>query len=402
MEYPSSVRTSLGARPSAFRFEDLFQSNLLPSLVELVRNLRVSVPMLDDFLVLNVTLDANKVNAEIRWRLGSRQKPWALSGLSEALVAKVLIAYAPPYLEQEIFEHAEEIAADTNSSVEDVLREWQLIRPYIFFYEPGEQRLEIADVADRDDLSYVATQSQLGLPAIYTDDPHLGRMGAPVIAKKIDAELRDYARASSVTIGISLGFGITVAVSIEAVPAVFRLFKSGFDWLRRRPIAQQLLIVGALVLFAMHKRVKARYKQLWHTYGPALMQTLSALLIEYGENALKAKTAVTSLKATIPEGKKRTSLMYARAACAQSNVASDLHAIYRRMCSAGYRTRAAYPMIYLRRILVRSSDFSEASPGNWILSPPKRPFDPYAWPINVTAKSPSTEQIDPSLNQQLH
>jgi hypothetical protein len=100
---------------------------------------------------------------------------------------------------------------------------------------------------------------------------------------------------------------------------------------------------------------------------------------------LKAKNAAAILKATIPSGRRRTALMYARGACTQANGPSDLSAIYQRMVASGYRTRTSDPLSYLRRVLARHSDFNEVGSQQWVLLPPRWRFDPDAAVSNAHA-----------------
>src|SRR6266567_3539706 len=202
------------------RLGRIFRSNLLPALVDWLRAITASDHTLLGIEVFSMVLDANKVIAEIRWRLGKRIKPCALTGIFESIEARVLIAYVPSYTEQEILKNAEKIALEIGKSKDEVLEEWRRIKPFLRVHETAMQQVEVIELADPKDLVYMATQQQLGLSAIYSVDPHLRRMGAPLVKGRIDDDLRDYARGSAVTIGLSFGSGLIVSI---AVPTVFRL-----------------------------------------------------------------------------------------------------------------------------------------------------------------------------------
>ena len=62
----------------------------------------VSDRTLLDIEVFSMVLDANKVIAEIRWRLSKRTKPYALTGIFESIEARALVSYVPSYTEHEV------------------------------------------------------------------------------------------------------------------------------------------------------------------------------------------------------------------------------------------------------------------------------------------------------------
>src|SRR6185437_10919352 len=194
--------------PYTPRLGRVFRSKLLPALVDWLRAVSANDHTLLDIESFSILLDANKVIAEIRWRLGKRTKSYALTGIFESIEARVLIAYVPNYTEQEIFENAEKIALEIGKSKDEVFREWRRIKPFLRVLETAMQQVEVIELADPKDLVYMAAQQQLGLPAIYSADPHLQRMGAPLVKRRIDNDLRNYARASAVTIGVSFGSGL--------------------------------------------------------------------------------------------------------------------------------------------------------------------------------------------------
>lgn len=174
------------------------------------RVMGATVGNLLDIEVFSMVLDANKVIAEIRWRLSKRTKPHALTGIFESIEARVLIAYVPSYTECEIFAKAKKLALETGKSEEDVIEEWRRIKPLLRVHDTAMQQVEVIELADPKDLVYMAAQQQLGVSAIYSDDPHLERMGAPLVKGRIDDDLRDYARGSAVTIGVNIGSGLVV------------------------------------------------------------------------------------------------------------------------------------------------------------------------------------------------
>jgi hypothetical protein len=86
------------------------RSDILPNLIDLAENLSALSPTLQGFMKFQLVVDANIIRAELRWRLKQRRKECARTDLYEAIVAEVLVVFAPTTLESEIFEHEEEIA----------------------------------------------------------------------------------------------------------------------------------------------------------------------------------------------------------------------------------------------------------------------------------------------------
>jgi hypothetical protein len=86
-----------------FRLDHLFRSDILPSLrnlFEILPDLKLLVEQ--RILQIRVIVDADVVHRELRWRLGSREKPEARSGLEEAIDASILVLIAPDFLKLEI------------------------------------------------------------------------------------------------------------------------------------------------------------------------------------------------------------------------------------------------------------------------------------------------------------
>jgi hypothetical protein len=375
----SAIRQSDGpppGQPSRARVVDaLFPSKLLPALVGLAQSVSALSPVLDGYVRFHLVLDANIIQGELRWCLGKRKKPQAQTRLHEAIVSGALVAYVPAIVEQEILEHAEDIALATRSSVADVHREWKSFRSLLRVHETLAEPIKVTEVVDRDDIPYIGTRSQLGLRAVYTNDRHLDRMGSPVVKEQIDLFLRDYARASAVKIGITLGSTTAFALSIETVPLLYRLLyrllTSGISWMRRQSAGMQLAIVGVALALAIHPKSRAKFSQAWRaiapTIGGAVRSTIVQLLYDYAEAMEMAESNRLKLELAVPPQKRRTALMHVRAVCLVKNRPMTLQQISTAMRADGYTSDAPHADAYLKRILRNAKEFSEVRPGVWIL-----------------------------------
>lgn len=355
------------------RLGNVFRSNLLPTLAHWIRGAAANDSSLLDIEVFSVVLDANKVIAEIRWRLSKRTKPHALSGIFESIEARVLIAYVPSYLEHEIFENAEKISFEVGKSTEAILEEWRRIKPFLRVHDTAMQQVEVIELADPKDLVYMAAQQQLGVSAIYSADPHFQRMGAPLVKGQIDQDLRDYARGTAVTIGVSLGSGIVVSITI---PTVFRLFKSSLDWTLRQPLPVQIALAAVLFTLLRNPRVRSWVAARWQEYWPLMVEAMTPILLEFCDSQAKAKDARNRLQQAIPPpNKKCLVLQYCQGACPAGNDPKLFFDILRDMREAGYRSNSKDPTSYVRSVMRRSGLFTEFTAGRWIQHSPKNRFD---------------------------
>lgn len=352
---------------------DILRSSLLPSIAHWVRTITAGDHSLLDIEVFSVVLDANKVIAEIRWRLSKRTKPHALTGIFESIQARVLIAHVPSYTEREVFANAEELALEIGKTKNDVLEEWGRIKPFLRVHETAMQQVEVIELADPKDLVYMATQQQLGLSAIYSDDPHLQRMGAPVVKGRIDDDLRDYARGSAVTIGVNLGSGLVVSIS---VPAIFRLLKSSLAWLLRQRFPFQLALATLAFALLRNARVRAWLSDKWEQYWPALVELMTPILMEYCDSQTKAMDARRRIQQAIPlPTKRRSALQYCQGACPADKRSRSLNEILTRMQEAGYSSKSKTPASYVRGVMRRSGLFVELTVDRWVQRFPAECFD---------------------------
>jgi len=349
----------------------LLPSDLLPALVGLVQRVSALSPVLQGYVRFHLVLDANILQGELRWRLGKRQKPHARTRLHEAIMSGILVAYVPAVGKQEILEHVDEIARDTHTSVDDVHREMKRLWPLLRVYEPRPEPTHAREIVDPDDLHYIATRAQLGLRAVYTNDPHLERMGSPVVNGQIDLFLRDYARASSVKIGLTLGSTTAFIVSVETIPFLYRLLTSGISWMRRQSTGMQLAIVGIALALAIHPKSRAKFAQAWQaiapTIGRSVRSTVVQLMCDYAEATEMEKANRLKLDLSIPPQKRRTVLMHVRAVCLVKNRPMTLQQISAAIRADGYTSNAPHADAYLKRILRNGEEFTEIRSGVWIL-----------------------------------
>ena len=161
-----------------FRLDRFFRSDSLG----MIRDFLAMSPELQrlvehQVLRLHAIVDANVIQGELRWRLGSRENPQARSGLEEALDAGVLVLIAPNFLKVEIEKYLPAIAEQTETSLAEAEREWKLFQTKLRFYQ-ALSHVQDGWVVDPKDIPYKNASDELRLP-IYTRDADLAKMGGP-------------------------------------------------------------------------------------------------------------------------------------------------------------------------------------------------------------------------------
>lgn len=354
-----------------FRLGHIFRSDSLIAIREfLARNPELCFLVEGRILQIYAIIDANRVNAELRWRLGKRQNPQARSHLEESLDAGVLILIAPNFLKLEIEKYLPQIAEDTQRTLCDTEAEWQLFAAKLRFYEPCSVSLQ-EKVVDPKDLPYKNAGDELGLPVL-TQDPHLKKMGAAVLSLCIDLACRDHARASSVTLGFTIGSSFSMTIGIEALRSAAKVIRGVFEGFRRLPPWLQAAIGAAVIVTAFHPKSRAKIMQLitsacglaLEAKGP-LLDLLMLVVEQLAMAQLNANRTKNEIEAAVQHMRRAPALVYAKRICITSEGPTSIREIAHRMRIAGYISRAKNFEGYLRRVLKTSRQFIEVSSGLW-------------------------------------
>ncbi len=354
------------------KIEPLFRSDALRGFHELLSQIAAFEPIYRRIFRVELVIDASMVQRELRWRLRGREKPDARSAMQEAIDAGTLVIFAPTWLSCEIDEHIKDIAADTKVSEQRVLEEWRKFAQQVRFYEPEiSNTKKYADCADPDDLPYKLVRHQLGADGVYTADTHFDAMGEARVNIKIDLLCRDYARAASVELGITLGSGFTLLVSLEILSALAQICIRSF---KRLPPLAKVGLVSIAVFVIAHpvSRKKAldalRSVAFWFKEPTS---PLRGILGEFARQFLTAHQNATksaaAIKAILPPHRRRSAIVLARSICLVHKAPLLLEEIERRMRIEGYVSRSPHFKRYLRSLLRADQRFREVSPGLWTL-----------------------------------
>lgn len=357
---------------SRHSIDRLIRSDLLPQLVALTEAMPALAAMWPRVLQMRLVFDANRVHAELRWRLTQRKNSSDRSAIHEAIVAGVVVLFAPEHLKSEIAKYLEDIAEDTGVSVADVQREWDLFQKHVCFYEPKSRPSSVESYADVKDFPYLATSRELDTQAVYTSDRHLAAMQAPVVSAFIDTHLRDYARASSVQIVLQLGSLFSIIVSWEFLCAAYRLLTRSIQALKRLPPLAQAALAGVAAVAVLHPKSRAKLvaglnSLLRSEVADLVWEAISYLVLTADTARRDAHSRYEHLHTVVPAQQQRPLLHHVRAVCVAARSGLSLDELERRVRRGGYESRSKTFRQYLRRILRSDESFIEIAPGLWSL-----------------------------------
>lgn len=350
--------------------EDLLHSDLLPKLVALLRAYPNLKPLFPKLLQLRLVADANRIRAELYWRLKKRRNPSSRSALHEAIDSGVVVLIAPEHAKWEIEKHYDDIARQAASTVAEVKGEWAQFQKSLCFYAPRMRPSRTRQYADIDDFAYLATCMEVDTRAIYTTDPHLQAMGAPVVSVLIDTHLRDYARASTVQIAVGIGSSLSFVLGWEFLQVVYKLLVRCLKGIRQLPPAAQIGLVAAGVICMAHPKSRAKLKDGWNRLINseavlALGDAVADFAFQVAESAEKAEASYELVQAALPPKQKRSLLMHARAVCTAAGSPLSLAEMDRQIRLGGYVSRSQTFRRYLRRVLRTDGGFIEVGAGCW-------------------------------------
>lgn len=359
--------TSLIRQTGPFPSEALRDFLRLRDLFPLLR------PLVGDVLQFLVVLDASQVQGELRWRVGSRRDPTARSNLQELIESGVVVAVAPARLKGEIEGELPRIASEHVVSTETVIAEWKRFESLIRYYSPRTEIRPSVACPDPGDVAYLQTWDQTGADFIWTRDRHFVVTNPPDMMAGLDNSLRNYARATSILVGVKVGSGFAVVCSLEVLVALGRVIIEG---IQRIPPVVKVCIGLAVAGLLLHPKSRERLLG-WLKQALTLVERAQPVLASVSHKAIKglssvadtAKSAEQTIRAALPAVTKprAPALVMARAVCLKAGAPLQLAEIERRVRSAGYTTRARNFAAYLKRILRENPEFVEMSAGLWTL-----------------------------------
>jgi predicted nucleic acid-binding protein len=350
------------------------QSDALAAIRELVTHLPALAPILGYVPRVRVVVDANVVLDELGYLVASRRNATARTALQELAASGTIVLYAPPTINNEVERHLEKIASRRGVDVERLQVAWAAYRTALHIFEPDPLPPGIhGEVVDPDDLPYVSLQAQLGARAVFTNDRHLGRMGADVVQFEAFLSLREYARAASVELTIKLGACVAAAATLGLSLTLIKLVSALVRASSRLPREVQAAVAISVAALLLHPKGRAATIEKFRAFS-RLLEPIGATV---GPVALRASDQLTAAQRAaakslqeaerqLPTPRKSTVRARARALCAASAEPLSIDAIEARMRSDGYASSAKSARAYLLRVLRQDARLSEIAPGRWV------------------------------------
>lgn len=350
--------------------EGLIPSELFSPLVSLVSLFPYLKPFLPRLIQIRLVLDANRVYGELLWRLKRRRAVTNRSGLHEAIASGLVVAYAPAFLRLEIEEHLPEIADRAQRPFGEAEREWKMFSDILHFYDPKDESAHRGRCRDGDDIAYLAVCNELASRAIYSTDKDFLSTDAPVLSVVVDTTLRDYARASSVRVGLVMGSSVSAFVGIEVIRALGSGLVKISGAIKRLPPAVQVAVGTTLIVCLAHPRARGRTLEAWEKLktlakNRLFVEAISDLWDVFLAVSLKEELRYRELCEVLPAARKAPLVNHVRSVCLASKEPLSLAELERRLRVGGYHSKAKSPRAYLLRVLRSNDGFLEVLPGCW-------------------------------------
>lgn len=331
--------------------------------------------ILGDLVEIQIVVDAEKIQRELRWRLRRRRSLNARSAFHEVIESGFYVPLVPRHLHSEIEEHLSEIAAQTGATVAQAQAEWENVQKLLNVYEPRVRASASQNPIDPDDVPYKYVSEDLGIP-VYSSDRHLKRMNVPVITICLDIAARDYVRSASITLAGLAGTATTVTVAVGGLVAFWNLTKALFERVLQLPKPVQALLVGALATALIHPKSRATLLS-WVRAGyqgaaklkPEALNMLARGVQELGTAMRTLQKRGQEIRSALPTRKKRSALMHLRGIIAASKQPMSLTELELQVKQQGYVSRSRNLRAYIRRVLRNSGQFHEVKPGTWTFQP---------------------------------
>jgi len=358
------------AEPSTI--EKAFTSDMLAALVRALKRAPELARFVQDFICVRIVLDANSVHDELSFRL-RRRSPAARTDLHEMIDAGVVEAFIPSSLDDEIAEHAQEIGERFGKTAEDVWAAYLEFRPRLRPYDPQEAHDPVAAEIDPDDVLYKRVFEELGADVVLTRDKHFKEMNVPSVGR-LPRALREYARSSSVSIGIACGSGFVLVLGFGSLKGVCAVVDAFLSAIGRLPDWAKLLLAGSFAALIVHPASRKKLMEQWTrlcegmcSLGSALGPFLGEIAVVYVKASHQTKIISEELRQILPHTRPKTVIQLIRLILLTSVEPMSIADIAVRMRGEGFSGVDENLGHDIEKELRGSFQFIEASPGQWIL-----------------------------------
>lgn len=257
-----------------------------------------------DLLQYAVVVDANIAIGDL---LHKHKFPQRQAAIEETIRAGALRVHAPRWLDEEMKNSAIPAVAARRKISEPALQElWIGYREQLVWDERFNSPEEFSGTSDNPkDMPYVALQSVVSAAGVLTKDHGIAALGGKPLALDFVFCVREYARATTVCVGIRLGGTIIGWLSVAALLECIRGLASVAG--RLPPWAKAILVVGAFAV-VLHPRLRERVLNLLRGTGAAVeaiwpqLQRMIVLAQEKQQEAAAAEKGAALLLAAATYG----------------------------------------------------------------------------------------------------
>ena len=329
---------------------------------------------------IRLVVDANIVLGDLRWLVVKRKDPEARTTLEEVIAAGTVVVYVPPVLHRDVEKGLRDLSAEEGIPLEQLTAAWGRYRTILHTLDapPTVSHKQRPHVRDPDDLPYIDLQVAIQASAIYTDDPDLRGMNAPVVGKLVMSSARQYAREASVSFTISVGGAVVCTAGIGLLIAMGHLAAALARRIRSLPESVQLVLLGTGLVILLHPAARAWFNgQLQRLAPPArqavrtLMPRVVAAMEQATRAANRAEEAWTVVRSGVPANGPlaiQPLRVHVVVACIEARRPLTIDEITNRVRTQGFRAGRAPSASYLRSVLRGHPSLKVTSDGTWTLA----------------------------------
>lgn len=225
------------------------------------------------FAKFRVVIDANFVIGDLIQQVRFPER--GMTALEELVRATVIEAFAPRWLEADIASAIPQVAAKRKLSEAELWSRWQSYQMLLKWDETWVVPPEAADsVCDPKDLPYVLLEKAIQARGVLSNDRDIEKMGGTRLTLDFVFSVRQYARASVITVGIRV-YGVMVGT--VAIEVLGRLLAGIGKLMAQLPAGLKAILLMAAIVAIIHPATQAKLVQRLRSIAPALGQLLIGL-----------------------------------------------------------------------------------------------------------------------------
>lgn len=326
---------------------------------------------------VRVVLDTSIVLSNIRYSI-SKNKDTALA---ELLRTGVLKAFAPEYLETEVYENAEKITKNLKFTKEKVIEIWlDSYKPYIEFVDVSMLRESelLEKLRDPKDSDFVKTYEIMRPDFLLTKDiGHLVNLGiAPSNAEKLIIDFRAYALSKSLIIGLVSVTGVMTEITVDTTKKFISILSFIMQFFAKKiGTSSKILWTFILILIASSLLSSKIRKSISRKIGSIIIKLKDPLIHDFFCSAIENLNlhyeTINKFEQDLPpEQLGLPTLKYLKDyifhLLMYSDRPMDSKEIANIVLDIGYQTKSESFNYYVTKVLRKSKEFIETDAG-WVL-----------------------------------